>query len=57
MKKININKQHKNISIVYEIKNINKRLRKILHEIKLKTLQKYKERNKEHDLHLDNKDA
>jgi hypothetical protein len=29
MKKRNINKQHKNISIVQEMKGINKRLRKI----------------------------
>jgi uncharacterized protein YerC len=36
MKKRNINKQHKNISIVNEMKSINKRLRKIKYEVKLK---------------------
>jgi hypothetical protein len=39
MKKRNINKQHKKISIVKEMKSINKRLRKIKHEIKLKHYQ------------------
>ena len=45
MKKRNINKQHKIISIVKKMKSINKRLGKISREIKLKHY-KNKERNK-----------
>jgi hypothetical protein len=46
MKKRNINKQHKNISIVKEMKNINKRLRKIYYEIKLKYYKNIKKERK-----------
>ena len=50
MKKRNINKQHKNINIVKEMKSINKKLMKA----KLKNYKKYKEKNKEHELDLNN---
>ena len=39
---INLAKQHNNISIVNEMKNINKRLKKNITWNKIKTLQKYK---------------